>query len=390
MNNTQAARILLLMFALIASSFAQTASKSFSRVEGASWLVHLQRPLQNTSMGNTGRLGPGPENAPEPVVLPAGLINGIASDHVSLHPDDLYRLNCRACHGELGQGAPPEINSVINPVRATSARLVMERMKSMGLDMKASDATQMAKQSKDALLKRLHEGGESMPAFSQLNDAEVNVLLAYLNQLAGVTATTPAMTVKEPAMRVGELIVRSTCHICHGADGSNPTPEEMLNGAIPPLSSLTSRVSHAEFIRKVTRGAPVKMGPIPTLYRGRMPVFYYLTPQEAEYVYQYLSQTQVQSADVARVAALTGPADDNDPGAPAYTRPATGDPASGILAGPLSAIAILAFMLFAAGVWFTVRELRRLSLSPQESAPSRARPVRVDALSPNKELESAG
>jgi hypothetical protein len=54
----------------------------------------------------------------------------------------------------------------------------------------------------------------------------------------------------------------------------------------------------------------------------------------------------------------------------------------------LSAIAILAFMLFGAGVWFTVRELKHLS-APKEASSHALRPVRVDIVR-KEELESAG
>jgi mono/diheme cytochrome c family protein len=388
MKTASLVRLCVICFALAISSSAQERPSDVTAVEGESWLSHLHRPLQETSMGNTGRLGPGPEALGDPELLPVDLRTiSAASDHVSLQPADLYRINCRACHGEAGLGAPPEINSVINPVRSTSVRLVMERMKNVGMDMSPAEAGKLARQSKDALLKRIHSGGDNMPAFAQLNDVEVGALLTYLNQLSGVTQSTPPMLVKEQGLRVGELIVRSTCHICHSADGDNPNPSEMLEGAIPPLSALTSRVSHAGFIRKVTHGAPVKMGPIPSVYRGRMPVFYYLTPQEVEYVYQYLSETSLQSAHQQLAAATVPPSTDSSPTVPFTAMSIGGEQRSESLAGPLSAVGILAFMLFAAGVWFTIRELRSLSLAKERSS-EHLRPVRVEIVR-NEELESA-
>src|ERR1039457_2245362 len=89
-------------------------------VGGESWLNHLQRPFNETSMGKTGRLGPPPANPGEeiPHWQPVSAVSSVPQT-VTLHGSDLYRLNCQGCHGESGQGAPPEINSVINPVRAT-------------------------------------------------------------------------------------------------------------------------------------------------------------------------------------------------------------------------------------------------------------------------------
>src|SRR5271165_1466010 len=146
-------------------------------VTGESWLTHLNRPFGETSMGKTGRLGP-PAPAPAEEAarwLPASSSN-VTTQVVTLHGSDLYRLNCQGCHGESGQGAPPEINSVINPVRSTSVALVMERMKTVGMDMSRADAAKLAQQSNTALLQRLHNGGQDMPAFPHLNETEIRSL----------------------------------------------------------------------------------------------------------------------------------------------------------------------------------------------------------------------
>jgi mono/diheme cytochrome c family protein len=119
----------------------------------------------------------------------------------------------------------------------------------------------------------------------------MNVLVAYLRQLASVPgAENEQGAVAAERVRVGEHIAKSTCHICHSAAGPNPTAEELYNGAIPPLSSLAERTTRAEFVRKVTHGAPITMGAPPQLCRGRMPVFYYLTEEEAADVYLYLTR----------------------------------------------------------------------------------------------------
>ena len=86
-----------------------------------------------------------------------------------------------------------------------------------------------------------------------------------------------------------EHIVKSTCHVCHSSTGTNPTPQQIFEGAIPPLSALSTRVGLPAFVRKVTSGAPITMGTPPVQYRGRMPVFYYLTQDEASAAYMYLS-----------------------------------------------------------------------------------------------------
>jgi mono/diheme cytochrome c family protein len=269
-----------------------------SAVRGESWLDHLHRSFGETSMGKTGRLGPSltvPEN--QPSGKSAQQLSGLGNRMVTLHGSDLYRLNCQGCHGEAGLGAPPEIGSVINPVRATSAALVMERMKKVGMDISRREASQLASQSRTALLNRLHTGGQDMPAFPQLSEAEIRALVTYLKQLADIPgAANEQLTVRESPVRVGELIVKSTCHTCHGAEGSNPNPEQLLQGAIPPLSALTVRTDQAGLVRKVTSGAPVNMGTPPLLHRGRMPVFYYLSADEAADVYQYLADYKPSAA----------------------------------------------------------------------------------------------
>lgn len=262
-------------------------------VSGESWLNHLHRAFDETSMGKTGRLGPGSsEILPRQSGFHFGSEDGsMTPENVTVFGADLYRMNCRACHGEDGRGAPPEINSVLNPVRATSVPAVMARMKAAGMQLSAADATKLAQQSKGMLLDRLHRGGQDMPAFPHLRPAEVDSLLAYLRELSGVSgAQREQIAVRDSRMQVGEHIVKSTCHICHNAAGPNPGPQQLYEGAIPPLRTLTLRVSRAEFIRKVTQGAPVVMGAPPQLFRGRMPVFYYLSEEEAADVYLYLTR----------------------------------------------------------------------------------------------------
>ncbi len=285
-----------------------------TNVQGESWLNHLARNFNETSMGKTGRLGPSEtipgddsprwESQPLPV---------LATQAVTVHGADLYRMNCRGCHGESGLGAPSEINSVINPVRATSVALVMERMKAVGMDVSPATATEMAKQSRKALLLRLHEGGENMPSFPHLSEPEIRAIAAYLKQLADVPgAQGEQVTLQVSRVRVGEHIAKSTCHICHSASGSNPNPQQILEGAIPPLSSLTTRKDLSGFVTKVTRGAPVLMGAPPLQCRGRMPVFGYLSEDEAEDVYLYLTLypprvTTTPTAAASVISASSGP-----------------------------------------------------------------------------------
>src|SRR6202162_5410420 len=287
---------LVAVFAVASSSLGQTAGQtdgtgdiSITAVEAGSWISFLHKPFGETSMAKTWSLGPAPprpgEEAP-PWQL--DLSPGYTARPITLHGSDLYRLSCRGCHGEAGHGAPPEINSIIGPVQATSVAGTMERMKKAGREMSRSDVTAVAKESTVLLHQRLHVGGQHMPP-PTLSEGEIRSLVPYLEQLSDVPgAEKNQIAVKESSYRVGEDIVKSTCHICHNSTGPNPDPKQIFEGAIPPLSTLTTRVGLPEFVRKVTSGAPIVMGTPPTSYRGRMPVFPYLRQDEAAEAYQYL------------------------------------------------------------------------------------------------------
>ena len=343
-------------------------------VLGESWLTHLNRSFGDTSMGKTGRLGPGPQEQ-EALHPPPQRPIYSSRDGVTLHGSDLYRMNCRGCHGESGLGAPPEINSVINPVRATSVPLVLARMKEKGMDISYADASKLAQQSKTALLDRMHKGGENMPAFPQLSEAEIRGVLAYLYHLAEVPGSgSDSLTVKEPHVRVGELIVKSTCHTCHGAIGPNPGPQELMNGAIPPLSTLTARKSESEFVRKVTQGSPVLMGTPATLCRGRMPVFFYLTDEEAADVYLYLTlypPTEQRQSDSPLVAASMAMSSHSGqgPGSPSPPRGPASDAAEAaesereteVERAAVSVMASMVAFALVGGLAFTFHEFKRLS-----------------------------
>jgi mono/diheme cytochrome c family protein len=343
-------------------------------VSGQSWLIHLNRSFNETSMGKTGRLGPGPDEVAA-FHSPSRVPIFSSKDGMVLHGSDLYRLNCQGCHGEQGLGAPPEINSLIGPVRATSPRLVVERMKKAGVDMSYSEASKLAQQSKVTLLERLHKGGESMPAFPQLNEAEIRALLSYVEHLAEIPgAGSDQAIVRESSERVGELIVKSTCHTCHSAAGADPGHVAMLDGAIPPLCTLTQRKSEPEFIRKVTKGAPVEMGSPPMLFRGRMPVFFYLSEEEAADVYLYLTLDPPDAGPtddrIVGVVQHGQPGSSAGPGlsAPtliASTLPLKADSDTGGTS-PVQSIALpvlmaLMTLVLAGGLSFTFREFHRLA-----------------------------
>ena len=273
---------LTIILALPVASLGQTVTA----VSGDSWIRHIGKAFNETSMGRSSwELGPTPE---ETSSFQLHLSPTYATRLTALHGSDLYRLSCQGCHGDLGHGAPPEINSIPGPVQSSSVAATMERMKKAGREMSRSDVTVLAKQSKGLLLQRLHKGGEHMLP-PTLSEAEIRSLVPYLEQLSDVPgAEKNQIAVKESSDRVGEHIVKSTCHVCHDATGSNPNPEQVLAGVIPPLSTFTTRVSLPDLVRKVTSGAPIIMGVPAASRRGRMPVFNYLSQDEVAAVYGYL------------------------------------------------------------------------------------------------------
>jgi len=235
---------------------------AISPVSGPSWLNRLGIPFTETSLGRgAGGYGPPPAtgaagpSAPSPLRI---------DQHVVLSGQDVYRFSCQACHGARGSGAPPEIKSVLPLVAA-------------------------GRKARGDLYKRIHTGGQRMPARDHLADADVDVLYAYLNQMAA----TPRGSERGPRAvswaRLGELVVKGTCHICHDAAGPRPSGRARLAGAIPPLDTLLADKPVADFVDKVRRGAPVVMGDLPFHYRGRMPVFSYLRDPEVAAAYLYLS-----------------------------------------------------------------------------------------------------
>ena len=392
-------------------------------VEGESWLTHLERSFNDTGMGKTGRLGPPGATDAEMGETEYGMgeasdgarpqrtKSGFAGDPVrergrgasirnvnlvrargdggrtAVYGEDLYRMNCRGCHGEAGLGAPPEINSVINPVRATSAAAILERVRTTGAEMSRADAAKLAQQSRTMLLDRLHHGGQDMPAFPHLSDAEVDSLIAYLRQLAAVPgAEREQRAVMEQRERIGEHVAKSTCHICHSASGPNPTAQELFEGVIPPLSTLTMRTTRAEFIRKVTAGAPIVMGTPPESLRGRMPVFYYLSEEEAADIYLYLTRnppSRYRSDQWVTVEAASGSQLESQAGgvtaAPIpgeFSKPGAGTAENQNKATLVNArmaaipkvagVFVALFLVF--GLVFTVCEVRRLSASGKTAA----------------------
>jgi mono/diheme cytochrome c family protein len=292
MTGTMAAAFAAMLFAGAQSVkpsgvSAQISMSAVTPVQGPSNLERLGLSMESSGMGRTGQWGPAPTGDPLP--LASVTYSGNVAGPTTLSGADLYRLDCQPCHQADGGGAPPEINAIIGPVQATSAVVMFERMKTMGRPITLPFAVQLANGSRKDLMDRLKNGGKKMPSFGHLEDREIRALTAYLELLAGVPGAAERQSVvTEPGLRVGELLVKGTCHICHSATGPWPDPEELLQGAVPPLGLLAKERAMNDVIRKVRHGTPVVMGRARVSYRGRMPVFEYLKDDEVSAAYMYL------------------------------------------------------------------------------------------------------
>ncbi len=257
-------------------------------VSGPSWLTHLGISFDRTSMGRMG------QNTPPPSVRYEPKWNQLAgsedlNERFVLSGSDLYRLDCESCHQPDGRGSPPEIHSLIEPVQATSAAFMEQRMKAMGRPISAAMARDMAASGEAAIRTRLLKGGEKMPPFDHLQGAEVDALLAFLRELAGVPgAAGQQIRIAESYTRVGEHLVKGTCHVCHAATGPGTSAEALLTNQLPSLASFPRDKTIFFVLQKVRQGAPVAVGPLHEVSGGRMPVFSYLTDDEVAAVYLYL------------------------------------------------------------------------------------------------------
>jgi mono/diheme cytochrome c family protein len=261
-------------------------------VTGSSWLNHLGLPYGSTSLGRgSGRYGPNSnEQVPphEPLALPAGR-------SVEVTGADLYRQNCQACHTAEGTGTPPDVRSLLPMVQGSSIQMMQQKLRDEGRGADIAAARKQATQVKQDLYTRIRHGGEKMPARAHLDEADLDMLYAYLTELAGTPDGRPLTRRTVSWERLGENVVKGTCHICHDAVGPRPTAQALMNGAIPPLSTLRADKSVVDFVNKVRSGATTTMGDLPFHYRGRMPVFFYLKGYEVAAAYLFLNDFPPQA-----------------------------------------------------------------------------------------------
>jgi len=267
---------------------------------GSSWLKHLGLRISQTHMGQMGGTQPASWSLrQEPEVTANNLRTGDVNStkhHLIADPDstaqqnhqilnrsfvlagvDLYRLNCQSCHGLEGKGAPPEISSLITPVQGTSPAFVKKRMEARGTPVDDEFASQLADQAEAALRNQLKNGSETQPTKKWQREDEIEALIGYLQELAGVGSSKNAnMLVRESAAHVGEHVVKGTCQICH---------------TLPNFSAAHS-LSNVE--RQVQHGSTPMMKLMTVIGGSAMPAYPYFTEQEIAAAYYYLAEDAPQ------------------------------------------------------------------------------------------------
>ncbi|MGB9071591.1 MAG: c-type cytochrome [Terriglobales bacterium] len=275
--------------------------------QGPSCLKHLGLTVSQTRMGQMGGSGTLPANPhgnPQPSSgTPLGQANlnsviqrflstfrsspeqaaAILNEKFPVSGADLYRWNCQSCHGPDGQGAPPEINSVLGPVQGTSPAMTRKRMEARGIEADDDMIQQVTELAEASLRDRFQHGGKSMPSFEYLRPDEVEALYGYLEKLASVPPSKrDGLLVPESAARVGEHIVRGTCHVCHDATGPGSGHTAMTQGIIPSLASMPREHSLSGVVHQVQYGS---CGTMKMTGGDVMPAYPYFTEEEIAALY---------------------------------------------------------------------------------------------------------
>ena len=270
-------------------------------VAGPSWLNRLGLTYRESSLGRGAATSRPATDARFAVHATAIAVDRGAlpiGRPVMLSGADLYRLNCQSCHRAEGTGSPPEIKSVLGLVQGSSIELVRQHLQQEGKAAAGSAARAQATRARADLYQRIQKGGQRMPALAHLQEADIDVLYAYLTQLAGSPDASPQLRRTASWARLGEHVVKGTCHICHDAVGPRPSAQALLiQGTIPAFTTLLEDKPVVDFVTKVRSGAAVMKGNPAFHYRGRMPVFSYLQDVEVAAAYTFLVDYPPQAGD---------------------------------------------------------------------------------------------
>ena len=244
---------------LLAAGLAAAPELAVSAASGPSLVARVKTGVDWTTFGRAGEAG-APEHETSSEVPGALLREGF-----QLTGADLYRLNCRSCHGPLAHGSrsgvPPLAGALAAPGQPVAAG-------EPGSEIRVRH--------------RLVDGGRVMPPFSHLQADEVELLLGHLRALAGQVPASDR-SLRQPAQRVGEHIAKATCQICH--DAARGPVRQPADADVVTLGEMTTRFAVGEFVHKVRYGS----ADVLSTAKGRMPRFEYLAPRELEAVYVYLT-----------------------------------------------------------------------------------------------------
>ena len=258
---------------------ATSSTDAVTPVEGPSTLRRLGLTIEQTSIGSASWVQATAPAAAAASTRPRALTGA-----------DIYRVSCQPCHTADGSGAMPEVHSLLYPVQSASVTWLTDNARTTGRPVDAAIIQRQAAEAESALRKRLRTGGHNMPSFAHLSSDEINVLRPYLDQLAGIRGSGGRQRqIAERPVRVGELIVKGTCHICHDASNTTAAPATALNGVIPSLATIAAQKTQAQVAGKLREGGlvPLHAGGQPER-QGRMPVLGYLSDADIASAYSYL------------------------------------------------------------------------------------------------------
>ena len=244
---------------IAALALAAESAERVTAAAGPSLLTRLKTGVDAASFGRAGYVGAPPACAEPAAPAPAGwLVDGF-----DLTGEDLFRINCRSCHGVGAKGLGADIPSVLAKIRGAAQQAA-------GGDTSGELSVRH----------RLLVGGQVMPSMAHLTAAESDLLLGYLGAIAGTGPGSTTATVHVPAVRVGEHVAKAVCQICHDAAPGRVRPPS--DQTLSALSEFPAKYSVRDFVHRVVRGGA--MAPAP----GHKPRLDYLRREELEAAYVYL------------------------------------------------------------------------------------------------------
>lgn len=231
-----------------AAAIAVGSAPTSTPASGPSLLSKWGREMRTSALGRLGQEGAG-ESLEGEIREPGRWIR----EGFEIDGEALFRFNCRSCHGGGGQGLLPEIR----PLTEVS--------------------------NEDVLRHRIDEGGAVMPAFGHFSPEEADLLIAYLDVLAG-RADPARESLEIPVDRVGEHVIKGSCQVCHDATEKSFL-RPIADQDIPPLASFIRTQSLLDFVTGA-RHLVVEDGEV---RQGRGPRYRFLRDDELEAAYLYLA-----------------------------------------------------------------------------------------------------